>query len=132
MGGVLDPAVPPRARAAARIEGRTAGRQRARRSAFARLVETFQELRRYQQAFLLLLAFLIYNDGIQTIIRMATIYGTQIGIDQNAMITALLMTQFIGVPFAFLFGMLAGRDRRQARVFVGLAVYASSPCSATS
>ena len=37
-----------------------------------RLIATFHELRRYKQAFLLLVAFLIYNDGIQTIIRMAT------------------------------------------------------------
>jgi len=48
-----------------------------------KLVETLRELRRYKQAFLLLLAFLIYNDGIQTIIRMATIYGTEIGLDDN-------------------------------------------------
>ena len=89
-----------------------------------RLVETFQELRRYRQALLLLLAFLIYNDGIQTIIRMATLYGTGIGLDEGAMITALLMTQFIGVPFAFLFGMAAGRIGAKPAVFVGLLVYA--------
>jgi len=89
-----------------------------------RLIETFKELRRYKQAFLLLVAFLIYNDGIQTIIRMATTYGSQIGIDQNAMITALLITQFIGVPFAFLFGMIAGRVGAKHAVFAGLGVYA--------
>jgi len=89
-----------------------------------RLLETFRELRQYKQAFLLLLAFLIYNDGIQTIIRMATIYGTSIGIDQTAMITALLITQFTGVPFAFLFGYLAGRVGARTAVFGGLAVYA--------
>jgi MFS transporter, UMF1 family len=89
-----------------------------------RLVETFHELRRYKQAFLLLVAFLIYNDGIQTIIRMATTFGSQIGIDQNAMIAALLITQFIGVPFAFLFGMVAGRIGAKIAVFAGLAVYA--------
>ena len=91
---------------------------------FRRLIETFKELRRYKQAFLLLLAFLIYNDGIQTIIRMATTFGTEINIDQNAMITALLITQFIGVPFAFLFGMIAGRIGAKVSVFAGLAVYA--------
>ena len=91
---------------------------------FKRLVETFGELRVYRQAFLLLLAFLIYNDGIQTIIRMATTFGTQIGIDQNAMITALLITQFIGIPFAFLFGMLADRIGAKIAVFGGLGVYA--------
>jgi len=89
-----------------------------------RLIATFHELRRYKQAFLLLVAFLIYNDGIQTIIRMATTFGSQIGIDQNAMITALLITQFIGVPFAFLFGMIAGRIGAKTAVFVGLGVYA--------
>jgi MFS transporter, UMF1 family len=91
--------------------------------AFHRLFETLSELRRYRDAFMLLLAFLIYNDGIQTIIRMATTYGTEIGIDENAMIAALLVTQFIGVPFGFLFGAFAGQIGAKRAVFVGLAVY---------
>jgi MFS transporter, UMF1 family len=91
---------------------------------FSRLIETFKELRTFRQAFLLLLAFLVYNDGIQTIIRMATTFGTQVGIDQNAMITALLITQFIGIPFAFAFGMLADRIGAKTAVFGGLLVYA--------
>jgi MFS transporter, UMF1 family len=94
------------------------------RTSARRLRETFHELRRYRQAFMLLLAFLIYNDGIQTIIRMATLYGAGIGIDRNAMIAALLLTQFIGVPFAFLFGAFAGRIGAKRAVFIGLSVYA--------
>jgi len=93
-------------------------------NAVRRLIETVRELRRYRQAFMLLLAFLLYNDGIQTIIRMATTYGTEIGIDENAMILALLITQFIGVPFAFMFGMFAHKVGAKRAVFVGLAVYA--------
>ena len=89
-----------------------------------RLVATFHELRKYKQAFLLLVAFLLYNDGIQTIVRMATTYGAELNIDDNAMILALLITQFIGVPFAFLFGSLAGRIGAKHAVFAGLAVYA--------
>jgi UMF1 family MFS transporter len=89
-----------------------------------RLLATLRELQRFRQAFLLLLAFLLYNDGIQTIIRMATIYGTEIGIDDNAMIAALLVTQFIGVPFAFLFGAFARKIGARAAVFVGLTAYA--------
>ncbi len=89
-----------------------------------RLVATFHELRKYKQAFLLLVAFLLYNDGIQTIVRMATTYGAELKIDDNAMILALLITQFIGVPFAFLFGSLAGRIGAKHAVFAGLAVYA--------
>jgi len=89
-----------------------------------RLAGTFRELRRYRQAFMLLLAFLIYNDGIQTIIRMATTYGAEIGIDENAMIAALLITQFVGLPFAFLFGMFAARIGPKRAIFAGLMVYA--------
>jgi UMF1 family MFS transporter len=92
-------------------------------TALRRLAETFRELRRYRQAFMLLLAFLLYNDGIQTIIRMATTYGTEIGIDENAMILALLITQFIGVPFGFLFGFVADKVGAKRAVFAGLAVY---------
>ena len=88
-----------------------------------RLFETFRELRRYRDAFVFLLAFLLYNDGIQTMIRMATIYGTQIGLPESAMISALLLTQFIGIPCAFLFGMVASRTGARAAVFGGLAVY---------
>ena len=92
-------------------------------AALRRLVETARELRTYRQAFLLLLAFLLYNDGIQTIIRMATTYGTEVGIDENAMILALLVTQFIGIPFAFLFGMFANRVGAKIAIFVGLSAY---------
>jgi MFS transporter, UMF1 family len=88
-----------------------------------RLIETFRELRRYRDAFVFLLAFLLYNDGIQTMIRMATIYGTGIGLPESAMIAALLLTQFIGVPCAFLFGMAASRIGARTGVFVGLGVY---------
>lgn len=87
------------------------------------LMGTFRELRKYRQALLFLLAFFVYNDGIQTMIKMAAIYGDTIGLDSGAMITALLLTQFIGVPAAFGFGALADRIGAKASVYVGLGVY---------
>jgi len=93
------------------------------RAALRRLGETFRELRGYRQAFLMLLAFLIYNDGIQTIIKMATAYGTEIGIGQSALISAILLVQFVGIPFSFLFGMLAGRIGAKRALFLGLLTY---------
>ena len=92
-------------------------------TAFTRLGETFRELRSYRHAFLMLLAFLIYNDGIQTIIKMATAYGTELGIGQNALIAAILLVQFVGIPCSFLFGMLAGRIGAKRAVFLGLLAY---------
>jgi UMF1 family MFS transporter len=72
---------------------------------------------------LLLVAFMIYNDGINTIIRMATVYGTEIGIPGHHMIIAILMIQFVGIPFAFAFGRLAGVIGAKRSVFLALAVY---------
>lgn len=95
----------------------------AMRVAFTRLGETLRELRGYKQAFLMMLAFTIYNDGIQTIIKMASVYGTEIGIGQSDLITAILLVQFIGIPCAFAFGALAGRIGAKRSVFIGLAVY---------
>jgi UMF1 family MFS transporter len=93
------------------------------RMAFVRMAETFRELRGYRQAFLMLVAFLIYNDGIQTIIRMATAYGTELGIGQNSLIAAILLVQFIGFPCTLLFGTLAGRIGAKRAIFLGLIAY---------
>ena len=93
------------------------------RAAFVRVWETFHELRGYRQAFLMLVAFLLYNDGIQTIIRMAAIYGAEIGIDQTSQIEAFVVVQFVGIPFSFLFGALAGRIGAKAGIFIALVVY---------
>ncbi len=94
------------------------------RAAFRRMSETFRELRRYRNAFLMLLAYLVYSDGIGTIIRMAVFYGGTIGIGRDWMIGAILLTQFVGVPCSFLFGWMAGRIGAKRSIFLGLGVYA--------
>lgn len=90
---------------------------------FRRMGETVRELRTFKNAALMLLAFLIYNDGIQTIIRMATAYGTELKIPSSALTVAILIVQFVGIPFAFLFGMLADRIGAKRSVFLGLLAY---------
>jgi len=92
-------------------------------AAFGRLAETFRELARYRQALLMLLASLLYTDGINTIIRMASVYGAQVGIAAHHMLAAIVLVQFVGVPFAFLFGRLAGRIGARSAVFVSIVVY---------
>jgi UMF1 family MFS transporter len=72
---------------------------------------------------LMLVAFLLYNDGIGTIVRMATIYGTEIGIGRGALIAAVLIVQFVGIPFAMLFGGLAARIGTRPAIYTGLAIY---------
>jgi MFS transporter, UMF1 family len=93
-------------------------------ASFVELGHTFRDLKRFKQAFLMLLAFLIYNDGIQTIIRMASLYATQLGIGSTHLILAFLMVQFLGIPFTFLYGMLAGRIGPKPSIFLTLVIYA--------
>ena len=93
------------------------------RVALTRVREAFHELRGYKQAFLMLVAFLLYNDGIQTIIRMASIYGAEIGIDRNAQIAAFVVVQFTGIPCSFLFGAAADRVGPKQALYFALAVY---------
>ena len=92
-------------------------------ASFKGLLHTIRELGRYRNALLLMIAFVIYADGIGTIQRLATSYGAELGINQGALITAILLVQFAGIPFAFLFGILAGRIGAKASIFIGLAVY---------
>jgi UMF1 family MFS transporter len=93
-------------------------------AAFGRLGETFRDLRtRYKDAGLLLLAFLLYNDAVNTIIRLATTFADEIGIPTSYALGAILMVQFVGVPFAFLFGALADRIGTKKAIFVGLFIY---------
>ena len=88
-----------------------------------RLRGTLRELSRHRQAMLMLAAFLLYNDGIGTIIRMAAAFGTEIGLASGSLIAAILLVQFVGIPFSFLFGAIAARVGAKRAVVAGLAVY---------
>lgn len=90
---------------------------------FRRLAGTLREIRAHREAWKFLLAFWLYGDGIGTIIKMATIYGSEVGIGRNDLIGALVLVQFVGVPFSLLFGKAAKKIGARAGIFVGLAVY---------
>jgi MFS transporter, UMF1 family len=85
--------------------------------------QTLKELRQNRNAFWMLIAFLLYNDGIQTIIRMSSIYATELNIDRTAQIEAFILVQFVGVPCSLLFGALASRIGAKTALFAALAVY---------
>jgi len=92
----------------------------------ARLLQTFREIRRYRHAFLFFLSMLLYQDGIQTIIRMAAVYGAEIGIAQTSQIAAFVMVQFIGIPCSFAFGALGARIGTKRAIFIAISVYAAA------
>jgi len=94
------------------------------KASFNRLAMTFQEIRKYRELFKFLIAFWLYNDGIGTIIKMATIYGAEIGIGTLDLVGALLLTQFVGIPFSLLFGKFSKRVGTKRSVMIGLGWYA--------
>ena len=91
--------------------------------ALARLRETFAELRGYRDAFLLMVAFLVYNDGIGTIIRMAAVFGEERAIDPGTMLACILLVQFVGIPFTLLFGRLARAIGPKRAILIALVAY---------
>jgi len=90
---------------------------------FRRLWQTLSEIRQYRQLLIFLSAYWIYNDGIGTIVKMATAYGSEIGIGLTDLIGALVITQFIGIPCALLFGRLARRTSPRQAILWALGVY---------
>lgn len=103
---------------------------RAIKAGFTQLKETFQEVRHIKTLFLFLAAYWLYIDGVHTVIRMAVDYGISIfGFDPNsdellvAMLTALLITQFVGFPAAIGFGYLGNKIGAKRTIFLPIAVY---------
>ena len=90
---------------------------------FSRISKTLGHIRQYRELWKFLIAFWIYNDGIGTIIRMATIYGREVGIGQSDLIGALLLTQFIGIPFALIFGKLGEKIGAKKGIYIALVIY---------
>jgi len=93
------------------------------RAGFGRLRETFQRMQQYKELCKFLVAFWLYADGIGTIIKMATIYGAEIGIGMADLAGALLLTQFVGVPLTMVFGRLARHTGTKRAIYLALGVY---------
>ena len=89
-----------------------------------RLRVTFGEIRRYRDLSLMLGAYWVYNDGIGTIVKMATAFGSELGIGLTHLIGALVVTQAVGVPSSYLFAALARRLGAKPLVLAALGGYA--------
>jgi MFS transporter, UMF1 family len=92
-------------------------------ASFRRLANTFSHLRRYRQLMIFIFAFWLYNNGIGTIIYMASIYGTELHFSKVTVIGTLLMVQFVAFPFAYLFGWLAKKIGTKNSIFLSLFIY---------
>jgi UMF1 family MFS transporter len=99
------------------------GLGQAAREGFAELLRTFREVRKFRHVILFLLAYWMYIDGVNTIMKMAVDYGLALGFPANSLIAGILMIQFIGFPLTLLFGWLGDRISPLVGIFVAIGVY---------
>ena len=93
------------------------------RAALGQLAETVRHVRAARPAFLFLLAYWLYIDGVDTVVRMAVDYGLSLGFAADGLMTALLLTQFVGFPAALAFGRIGERWGPKAGIGLAILVY---------
>ncbi|MFE7428678.1 MFS transporter [Streptomyces sp. NPDC057545] len=88
------------------------------------LVATLRDMRRHPLTLSFLLAYLVYNDGVQTVISQASVYGSEeLGLDQTTLITAVLLVQVLAVAGALGMGRLARRYGAKRTILGSLVVW---------
>jgi len=87
------------------------------------IIRTFKEIKYNKTIFLFLLAYWLYIDGVDTIIRMAVDYGLSLGFKSTDLISALLITQFVGFPCAIAFGFIGEKIGAKRAIFIAIGVY---------
>ncbi|HSH40576.1 MAG TPA: MFS transporter [Arenicellales bacterium] len=87
------------------------------------LRSTLGRVRQYRQVVTFLVAYWLYIDALDTIVRMAVDYGLALGFDSRDLITALLIVQFVGFPAALAFGLLGQRIGPKRGILIGLGMY---------
>ena len=90
---------------------------------FQRFFKAIKEIREFRDLFWFLLTFLVYANGIGTIITMAVAFGTDLGFGTMILIGTLLMVQFVAAPFAILFGKMSKKLGIKKSITISLVVY---------
>jgi MFS transporter, UMF1 family len=91
---------------------------------FGQLVQTLRHLRGYPQTLMFLVAYLFFNDGIQTVIGSASLYGQdELGFKESQLIITILLVQFVAFGGALLFGRVAAQIGAKRTVLAGLVLW---------
>lgn len=91
---------------------------------FRQLAVTFRDLRRDRRILFFLGGYLLYIDGVNTVIKMAVDFGKSIGLDSAGLLKALIVTQFVAFPAAIVFGRIGEKFGPKRGIVIGILVYA--------
>jgi len=109
-------------KSATSVSGKTA------RAAYQTLKETFQKIQNYRNVFLFLFAYWFFIGGLFTVIIMAVNFGQRLGFDDNDLVMALLITNFVGFPATIGYGYIGHHYGPKKAIYLGLAVYIAIVC----
>ena len=90
---------------------------------FNQLKSTIATIKKFKVVTTFLIAYWFYIDGVDTVIRMAVDYGTSIGFSTSALITALLLVQFIAFPATLIYNWFASKIGIKRGIFIGIIGY---------
>ncbi len=91
---------------------------------FRQLAHTLRNLPKYPQTLLFLIAYLLYNDGIQTVIALSSQFGSEeLGVGASSLIALILMVQFVAFGGALFFGYLAGKIGTKRAILASLVIW---------
>ena len=86
--------------------------------------KTFKEVRQYKYIVIFMIAYLLYIDVVNTVIRLATTLGTELGVGVTTLLGVVILVQLIGFPSAILYGKFAKKYGGKSMIYFGIAVYA--------
>ncbi len=93
---------------------------------FKQLSQTLREIRKYPMTLRYLIAYLLYNDGVQTVIVVSALFGAQeLGMESSSLILVILLVQFMAFFGALLFGAIAGRVGAKRAIIISLLIWSA-------
>lgn len=94
------------------------------RQALIRLWETFADIRSYKHIFIFMIAYLLYIDVVNTVIRLATTIGSELNVGDPILLGIVILVQFIAFPCAIIYGRLTKRFGGKKMIYYGIIIYA--------